>query len=129
MSVALLLVTHEHIGNDMLMITGSILNDELSNTACVEIPMNADIDSMKNQVANTLNELSTDDGVLILTDSYGSTPSNIANEFLDSQNRALVSGVNLPMLIRIMNYRSLPLDELKQVAIEGGKHGITSKPN
>ena len=129
MSVALLLVTHEHIGNDMLAITGSILNDELNNTACVEIPMNADIDNMKHQVANALNELSTNDGVLILTDSYGSTPCNIANEFLDCKNRSLVSGLNLPMLIRIMNYRSLPLDELRDIAIEGGKHGITSKPS
>ena len=113
----------------MLAITGSILNDELNNTACVEIPMNADIDNMKHQVANALNELSTNDGVLILTDSYGSTPCNIANEFLDCKNRSLVSGLNLPMLIRIMNYRSLPLDELRDIAIEGGKHGITSRPS
>ena len=122
-------LVQQHGGNDMLMITGSILNDELNNTACVEIPMNADIDNMKHQVANALTELSTEDGVLILTDSYGSTPSNIANQFLDSKNRTLVSGLNLPMLLRIMNYRSLPLAELKEIAIEGGKHGITSKPN
>ena len=127
MSVALLLVTHKNIGNDMLMITSSILNDELNNTACVEIPMDADIDKMKHQVASTLANLSTDEGLLILTDSYGSTPCNIANEFLDSKNRTLISGLNLPMLIRIMNYRSLPLAELKDVAIEGGKHGITSR--
>jgi len=129
MSVALLLVTHKNIGNDMLMITSSILNGELNNTACVEIPMDADIDSMKHQVANALAELSTDEGVLILTDCYGSTPCNIASEFLDSKKRALISGLNLPMLIRVMNYRSLPLAELKDVAIEGGKHGITSTTN
>ena len=126
MSVALLLVTHRNIGNDMLMITSSILNDELNNTACVEIPMDADIDSMKHKIADALTELSTDEGVLILTDSYGSTPCNIASEFLDRQNRTLISGLNLPMLIRVMNYRSLPLAELEEVAIEGGKHGITS---
>jgi PTS system ascorbate-specific IIA component len=126
MSVALLLVTHKNIGNDMLMITGSIINNELDNTACVEIPMDADIDSMKHKVADALTELSTDEGVLILTDSYGSTPCNIAGEFLDEQNRTLISGLNLPMLIRVMNYRSLPLAELKDVAIEGGKNGITS---
>ena len=120
MSVALLLVTHKNIGNDMLMITSSILNDELSNTACVEVPMDADIDGIKHQLANALTKLSTDEGVLILTDSYGSTPCNIANEFLGNKNRTLVSGLNLPMLIRVMNYRSLPLAELKDVAIEGG---------
>ena len=129
MSVALLLVTHKNIGNDMLITTSSILNEELNNTACIEVPMDADIDIIKNQVANVLTKLSTDEGVLILTDSYGSTPCNIANEFLDSKNRTLVSGLNLPMLIRVMNYRSLPLAELEHAAIEGGKHGITSTSN
>jgi len=129
MSVAILLVTHEHIGNDMLKVTGSILNDNLKNTACIEIPMDSDTAKMKQQIASTMNSLSTDEGVLILTDSYGSTPCNIANEFLDNKDRTLVSGLNLPMLIRVMNYRSLPLAELKEVAIEGGKHGITSTSN
>jgi PTS system ascorbate-specific IIA component len=126
MNVALLLITHKNIGNDMMMITSSIIDDEFDNAACVEIPMDADIDAKKQQIANTLERLSTNDGVLILTDSFGSTPCNIANEFLDSRSRALVSGLNLPMLIRIMNYRSLPLTELKEVAVEGGKLGITS---
>ena len=129
MSVALLLVTHKNIGNNMLKITRAILNDELNNTDCVEIPMDADIDIMKRQVANTLSELSTDEGVLFLTDSYGSTPCNIAQEFLASKNRSLVSGLNLPMLIRVMNYRSLPLAELNKVAIEGGQYGIMSTTN
>lgn len=126
MSVALLLVTHKNIGNDMLMITSSILNDEFNNTACIEIPMDSNTDAKKLQIADAISRLSTEEGVLILTDSYGSTPCNLANEFLDSKNRGLVSGLNLPMLIRIMNYRSLPLAELQQVALDGGKHGITS---
>lgn len=128
MSVALLLVTHKNIGSDMLMITRSILNEEPTNTACVEVPMDADIDSMKQDIANALEDISTEEGVLILTDSYGSTPCNIANEFLDNNKRTLISGLNLPMLIRIMNYRKLPLAELKNIAIEGGRHGITSTP-
>jgi PTS system ascorbate-specific IIA component len=125
MSVALLLVTHKNIGTDMLRVASSILDEEFKNTACTEIPMDADVGEMKQQVENLLTNLSTKDGVLILTDSFGSTPCNIACEFLN-KNRELVSGLNLPMLIRIMNYRSLPLAELKQVAIEGGKYGITS---
>jgi PTS system ascorbate-specific IIA component len=126
MSVAVLLVTHEHIGNDMLSITASILNDKLKNTACVEIPMDSDTNQIAQLVTATLDNLATDEGVLILTDSYGSTPCNIAKEFLNHEHRTLVSGLNLPMLIRIMNYRSLPVDELKDIAIEGGKRGITS---
>ncbi|UCB56187.1 MAG: PTS mannose transporter subunit IIA [Thiotrichales bacterium] len=129
MSVALLLVTHNNIGKDMLMITSSILNDELNNVAYVEVPMDADVDSIRNKVSAELAKLATDNGLLILTDSYGSTPCNIAYDFLDADNRILISGLNLPMLIRIMNYRSLPLDELKDIAVEGGKHGIVSRTN
>ena len=84
MSVALLLVTHNKIGNDMLMTTGSILDEEFKNTACVEIPMDADIDIKKQQIADTLDSMSTEDGVLILTDSYGSTPCNIAKSALET---------------------------------------------
>jgi PTS system ascorbate-specific IIA component len=127
MNVALLLVTHKNIGRDLLAITGSIVDDELDNTACVEIPMDADVDSMKHTISGALAGLSTDDGVLILTDSYGSTPCNIASFFLDSGDRRLVSGLNLPMLVRVMNYRTHPLDELKDIAVEGGKKGIVSR--
>ncbi len=127
MNVALLLVTHINIGSDMLAVARSILSDETRNTACVEIPLDADIDDMKQKIADTLTELITDKGVLILTDSYGSTPCNIASSFLDSENRKLVSGLNLPMLIRVLNYRSHPLDELEDIAINGGKQGIISR--
>ena len=126
MSVAVLLVTHEHIGNDMLSITASILNDELKNTACVEIPMDLETNQIAQRITVALGSLLTDEGVLILTDSYGSTPCNIAKELLNHEHRILISGLNLPMLIRIMNYRSLSLDELKGIAIDGGKRGITS---
>jgi PTS system ascorbate-specific IIA component len=128
MSVALLLVTHESIGNDMLKVTGSILNENIFNTACIEIPMSSDPANMKQRIANALNSLSTSEGVLILTDSYGSTPCNIATEFLDQKERILISGLNLPMLIRVMNYRLLPLNELKNIAVDGGKRGITTIP-
>lgn len=128
MSVAILLVTHKNIGNDMLKVVASILNEDFSNTACIEIPMDSNIEKVKQQITSTLDTLFTDQGVLILTDCYGSTPCNIAAMFVDHNKRALVSGLNLPMLIRVMNYRSLPLYELKHAAVVGGSRGITSKP-
>ena len=127
MSVALLLVTHKSIGRDMLKIVGSIMSVAPRNTGCVEVPMDADVDAIKAEITAALEALATGDGVLILTDSYGSTPSNIASEFLGDSNRLLVSGLNLPMLIRIMNYRSLPLSDLTDVAIQGGRNGIISR--
>lgn len=126
MSVALLVVTHENIGRDMLAVTASILNETPKNIACVEIPMDANVDDMKHRIFEALAGLETDDGVLVLTDSYGSTPCNIAGEFVRGDDRVLISGLNLPMLVRVMNYRAQSLDELKDIAIEGGRNGITT---
>jgi len=61
---------------------------------------------------------------LILTDMYGSTPSNIATEFSKYKNVKIISGINLSMLLNIFNYPSLNLDKLSKKAIEGGKEGI-----
>ena len=61
MSVALLLVTHGSIGNDMLKVTGTILNEDFFNTACIGIPTSSDTEKMKQRITNALNSLSTSD--------------------------------------------------------------------
>ena len=68
-------------------------------------------------------------GVLILTDLFGSTPSNIAREFCNSKNVRVVSGVNLSMLLNIFNYPKLSLNALTKKAIDGGKEGIMKIEN
>jgi PTS system ascorbate-specific IIA component len=61
----------------------------------------------------------------VLSDLYGSTPCNIANKLADLGVRArCVSGLNLPMLLRVLNYPDKPLDELAEVAACGGRGGI-----
>ena len=127
MSVALLLVTHEHIGCSMLAITRAIINDELKNSACVEVPMDSETDIIQQQANKTIEGLDTADGLLIITDSYGSTPFNIAARLQQANNSTLVSGLNLPMLLRVMNYRERPLEELTRTAIEGGNKGIQAR--
>ena len=124
MSVALLLVTHESIGCSMLSITEAIINDELEHSACVEVPMDSETDIIQQQANKAIEGLDTADGLLIITDSYGSTPFNIAARLQQDNNSTLISGLNLPMLLRIMNYRERPLDELTRTAIKGGNKGI-----
>jgi len=63
-------------------------------------------------------------GVLILTDMFGSTPSNIAKNFCDDKQVRVVSGINLSMLLNIFNYPKLSLRKLALKAIEGGKDGV-----
>ena len=63
-------------------------------------------------------------GVLVLTDIYGATPSNIAARLLVPGRVEGVAGVNLPMLIRALNYRDEPLDQVVQKAVAGSTEGI-----
>ena len=62
--------------------------------------------------------------MLILTDLYGSTPSNIANRLIDTHNASVISGANLPMLLRILNYPEMSLEALCDKAANGARDGI-----
>lgn len=64
------------------------------------------------------------DGVLVLTDIFGATPCNVASRVVDGQRSKLVTGVNLPMLLRSVSYRHEPLDTLVSRAVSGGNQGV-----
>ena len=72
-------------------------------------------------------ELDQGDGVIVLTDMFGSTPSNIATALKrDNEHVTVIAGVNLPMLVRLMNYPRLGMVQLKDKALSGGREGIFS---
>ncbi len=125
MSVALLFVTHKNIAGSLIEVASSIVNNAPENFACIEVPMDTPTDAMETTINDQLKQLDRGEGMLILTDMYGSTPSNIANKFLQQKDTHLISGLNLPMLVRIMNYRDLPLTELSEKTLSGGKQSIT----
>lgn len=63
-------------------------------------------------------------GVLVLTDIFGATPSNVAQKLVDGARSRLITGVNLPMLLRAVSYRNEPLDALVSRAVVGGTQGV-----
>ena len=129
MSVTLLLVSHKGIASNLLETAFSIVNDRPANISYVEVPMDAPVDSMKNDIKKQLDQLDQSDEVLILTDIYGGTPSNIASCFISSKNTRLISGLNLAMIIKAINYRNLPLTELIEKIISGGRQSIEQHNN
>jgi PTS system ascorbate-specific IIA component len=68
-------------------------------------------------------------GVLVLTDIYGATPSNIAARILEVGRVEGIAGVNLPMLIRALTYRDEPLEVVISKALTGGQDGLTRMPH
>lgn len=61
---------------------------------------------------------------LVLTDVFGATPCNVAQKLVDGVNSRLITGLNLPMLLRVLTYRHEPLDELLARAVAGGTQGV-----
>ena len=80
---------------------------------------------MVSRARDFIEELDQGQGVLVLTDMYGSTPSNIACKLSNGQVR-VVAGINLPMLVRVMNYPALNLPQLADKALTGGHEGVIS---
>ena len=124
MSVALLFITHEGIATSLLDIGAAIIRRPNHNLSSIEIPMDADTETIALDIENKLTQLDLDDGVLFVTDIYGSTPSNVAQKIATKYDADLISGINLPMVIRLLNYRDENKQALIQKALTGAKHGI-----
>ena len=125
MSVGILLITHEGIGNALVAVATRLLRKLPLETAAFEVPFDGDVDALLPQASAALRKVDGGHGVLVLTDLYGATPSNIAARLarLGTPVRR-VSALSLPMLLRVMNYADLALDELPAVAAAGARNGV-----
>ncbi len=125
MSVGILLITHQGIGNALLSVATRLLRTLPLETVAFEVPFDGDMDALLPQASAALRRVDGGHGVLVLTDLYGATPSNIAAKLarLGTPVRR-VSALSLPMLLRVMNYADLPLDELPAVAAAGARNGV-----
>lgn len=123
MSVGLLIITHGSIGEALLETATSVLGMCPLQTGVVRITLDCEPSAQLDEAQRLIASLDQGDGVLILTDMYGSTPGNIAGR-LASETVAVVAGVNLPMLVRLLNYPKMSLQELVNKAITGGRDGV-----
>ena len=124
MAVGILLITHPGIGSALIEVAGRMLSVLPLNTQAFELAFDADLDAALPQASAALRRVDGGDGVLILTDLYGASPSNLAGRLARLGTPARrVASLNLPMLLRVMNYAELPLDDLPAVAAAGARNG------
>jgi PTS system ascorbate-specific IIA component len=124
MSVSILLITHAKLGRDLLSTVTDVMGDPPLATDVMEVKRILETDALVRQGLRLAERLDQGDGVLILTDAFGSTPSNIANRIAEGRKARVVAGVNLPMLVGIYNYPTLDLDTMASSAVKGGREGI-----
>jgi PTS system ascorbate-specific IIA component len=124
MTVGLLLITHENFGDLSLQIIKTILGVCPLETKSLSVPFDANPDTIYAEATRYVEMLNYGEGVLILTDLYGATPSNIAHRLVKDGKVAIVTGLNLSMLMRVLNYPNLSLEELVDKASHGGSEGV-----
>lgn len=123
MSVGVLILAHAPLGSALLTAARQIVGNVPAQVRAIEFDHGPSAESTRLLAARCMSDLDDGDGVLVLTDVFGATPSNIAVS-LGDQGVAYrwLAGVNLPMLLRVINYSELALIELYAVA-ENGAHG------
>lgn len=124
MSVSLLIIAHAPLGKAVLDAAIGTWGRNPLRTAVLDVVRDSEPDLNIIQAQRLVEELDAGDGVLVLTDIYGSTPSNIACALLKLDNIRIVTGLNLPMLIKVMNYADLDLAAITEKACSGGHDGI-----
>ena len=125
MSVGILLITHEGIGSALLAVATRLLRQLPLKTEAFEVPFDADPDALLPQASAALRRVDGGQGVLVLVDLYGASPSNLAARLarIGTPVRR-VSALSLPMLLRVLNYAEMDLDELPNVAAAGARNGV-----
>ncbi len=126
--IGILLITHGTLGESLIQTAIHVLNKRPPRVRQLGVTAQDDPLLLLPQAQAILKELSDGDGVLILTDMYGGTPSNVAAKLLVPGNIEAVAGVNLPMLIRALTYRDKTLDVMINKAISGGCEGVLRLP-
>lgn len=124
MSVGVLLVTHGKLGHYLFGTMADMIGPLPLPADVLEVRRVQDPNVLLRQGSRMIERLNQGQGVLILTDAYGSTPSNIATQLHVEGKTVVVAGVNLPMLVRIFNYPALDLAGMAAAAVEGGQRGV-----
>jgi PTS system mannose-specific IIA component len=124
--IGIVIVTHRQLGEALIDAAGFILGDTLEATVPVSIDLNESADKLRKKVSEGIRRVDQNQGILILTDMFGGTPSNLSYSFLEEGKIEVISGANLPMLIKAVNSRNeMKLPELAGTLEAYGKKSIS----
>src|SRR5688572_9118367 len=126
--VGILIITHGTLGEALIHCASHVLNKRPERLKQLGITAQDDPFNLLPQARALVKELDAGAGVLILSDMYGGSPANIAARLLVPGKVEGVAGVNLPMLIRVLNYRDRPLATIITKAVSGGCDGVVRIP-
>lgn len=118
------IVSHGRLAGELLAAAETVVG-ELKHIAAVSIGWNDNVETAKDEISKAIKKVSTGNGVLLLTDMFGGTPTNISAMFIAEGQVEIVTGVNLPMVIKLASqHKEINLSEMAKVVEEQGKQSI-----
>ncbi len=124
--IGIVVVTHGNLSNELISAVKFVLSEEPSvKLAGVSLGPSKEYGSFKKIIEDSIKSVDGGDGVLLVTDMFGGTPSNVSLTFLNEENTEVISGVNLPMLLKLSTLKSdTGLSEAVKIAEKAGRDNI-----
>jgi PTS system mannose-specific IIA component len=123
--VGVVVVTHCHLGKELISAAELVIGEELKHFQSVSIDPKEESEEIREKIIAAIRKVDTGQGILILTDMYGGTPSNISLSFLEEKKIEVITGVNLPMLLKLATYSNgMDLEALAVFITDYGQRNI-----
>jgi PTS system mannose-specific IIA component len=124
MSVGIVIVTHGKTGESLIQEAGFVLEKAMDDILFVEFNRLENVSDNISEIHSSMAKADSGNGVIVLTDLMGASPSNLVADVLEEYKAVMVTGVNLGMLIRVCNYRDKTLELVVRKAVEGGRLAV-----
>ena len=122
--IGVVVVTHGQLAVELLNAAEMIVGD-LPQFTAVSIGWHEDVNDAREDIAQAVERVKGDGGVLLLTDMFGGTPSNLGISIMEQAHVEVLAGVNLPVLVKLASVRNRPIAEAVRMAQEAGRKYIT----
>ncbi|MBW2576163.1 MAG: PTS sugar transporter subunit IIA [Deltaproteobacteria bacterium] len=124
--IGIVIVTHSQLGDALIDAAEFILGNRPDTMVPVSIDLKENVDKLRKKIAEAIKQVDNKKGVLIFTDMFGGTPSNLSYSFLEEGRVEVISGVNLPILIKAVDIQAdMELSDLAQHLEAFGKKSIS----
>ncbi|HAF00980.1 MAG TPA: PTS fructose transporter subunit IIA [Methylophilaceae bacterium] len=122
--IGILIIAHGSLGKSLVHCASHVMGGKPAQLEFLAVSTSDDPTKLLPKAQKMIANLNAGEGVLVLSDIYGATPCNMVTKLVSQQGVAGVAGVNLPMLVRVLNYRQEALEVCVEKAISGGKEGV-----
>ena len=122
--ISLLLLTYGETGSQMIEAASHVLGYSPEQVGVLPAAYNEAPEALVPRLESMITRLNSGDGILLLTDLYGTTHTNVASRFIDKNNIEMIAGLNMAMLIRALAYRNENMATLIKKVADGGHDGI-----